>query len=95
MNFLLVGRLWYVGPNHADYDDGVNEKIVARDTEDAIKQAREIIIKALKKDGCPRNCNVACNLYKMSHKIGTDDMWSVMGRKNYISKNNITAKIAI
>ncbi|MHB9019767.1 MAG: hypothetical protein ACYC3G_02765 [Minisyncoccota bacterium] len=95
MKFLLVGHLWYIGPNHIDYNDDINKEIKAIDAEDAIKQAREIIIEALKKEGCPRNCNVACDLYKMSHKIGTDDMWNVMGRKNYVSKNHITAKIAI
>lgn len=89
MNYRLVGHLWWIGPGRIDYNDNIDQEIKATDLKDAIKKTGEIIRKALKKDGCPRDCSVSCKIYKPSHEIGTFDRWDIMEKKGYKSRNRL------
>lgn len=91
--YRLVGHLWWIGPGRADYNDDIDQVIKATDIKDAIKKAEEVLKGACKKKGCPRNCNVSCELYKPTYKIGTLDTWDVMDSKRYKSSNRLGVKL--
>lgn len=89
----LVGHLWWIGPGRADYNDNIDQEIEATDIKDAVKKANEVLKNACKKEDCPRNVNVSCDLYKPTYEIGTLDRWDVMDKKNYKSGNRLGIKL--